>query len=483
MRGRGAGYALAALCAAVFVSGLDQTVVVTVLPQVITDLRIPITRLDDAAWIVTAYLVGYTAAMPLLGRIADVYGYRRVLLASCGLFAAGSLWAATAGDLWSLVAARAVQAVGGGGLVPVALAAAAAARGGARRVVALGIVSGAAEAGAVLGPLYGAGVLDVASWRWVFWLNLPLVAVVVALASTTTDAVAGALGRVEWVGGALAGLALVSLTIGLSGKRLTDRPWLLAAAALLALTLAAREARARQPLLPRALFRNAGLGSAAGANLALGGALIVALAEVPLFGVVVLGRSPTAAALMLVRFTALIPVGALLGGVIASRLSPALVGAAGMTASAAGFLLLSRWDGHIAEPRLTVDLALAGIGFGVVLAPLAASALAAAGRGNEASAAAALTIARMLGMTVGLAALTTWGLETFGRRTAGLSLPLRAVGESEAAYQAELDRYRDAVHGAAVFVFDRIFVVAAILSLLTALMCTALRGERGRTGA
>src|SRR5439155_14763112 len=108
-----------------------------------------------------------------------------------------------------------------------------------------------------------------------------------------------------------------------------------------------------------------------------------------------------------------------------------------------GFLLLSRWDAHIDDARLTLDLALAGVGFGVVLAPLAASALAAAGRGNEASGAAALTIARMLGMTVALAALTTWGLERFGRRTAGLSLPLRAVGESEAAYQAELDRYRD----------------------------------------
>ncbi len=464
-------------------SGLDQTVVVTVLPQVITDLRIPITRLDDAAWIVTAYLVGYTAAMPLLGRLADVYGYRRVLLASCGLFAAGSLGAATAGDLWSLVAARAVQAIGGGGLVPVALAAAAAGRSGAKRLVALGIVSGAAEAGAVLGPLYGAGVLDFAGWRWIFWLNLPLVGIVVALAWTTSDPLAGALGRIEWVGGALAGLALVSLTVGLSGKRLTDRPLLLAAAALLALALAAREARAPQPLLPRALFRSAGLGSAAGANLALGGALIVALAEVPLFGFVVLGRSPTAAALMLVRFTALIPVGALVGGVIASRLSPALVGGAGMVASGAGFVLLSRWDAHIDEPRLTLHLALAGTGFGVVLAPLASSALAAAGRGNEASGAAALTIARMLGMTIGLAALTTWGLERFGRRTAGLSLPLRGAGESKAAYRAELDRYREAVRGAAVFVFDRIFVVAAILSLLAALMCAFLRLERGRSAA
>lgn len=449
--------------------------VVAVLPQAITDLHVPITRLDDAAWIVTAYLVGYTAAMPLLGRAADVYGYRRLLVASCALFAAGSLWAATADGLWSLVAARGLQAVGGGGFVPVALAAGAALYGGAGRVLALGLIAGATEAGAVLGPLYGAGVLDLADWRWIFWLNLPLVAGVVALAGTLVVHDPPARSRVDWSGGLLAGLGLLALTIGLSGRRLWDRPVLLVAAAVLAAGLALRQARAPQPLLPPALFRRAGLALAGAANLAAGGALIVALVEVPLFAVVVLGRSPTSAALALLRFTALIPVGALVGGWLAARVPSSYVAAGGMAASAAGFGLLSTWDASVGEPRLTLDLALAGVGFGIVLAPLAASALAAAGSGNEASGAAALTITRMLGMTVGLAALTTWGLEQFGRRTAGLSLPLRAPGQTESSYQAELDRYGDAVRAAAISVFDRIFVAAAALSLVAALACTRLR--------
>ena len=474
----GAGIALTALCAGVFVSGLDQTVVVTVLPQLITDLRVPITRLDHAAWIVTAYLVGFTAAMPLLGRLADVYGYRRLLVASCALFAAGSLWAATADGLWSLVAARAFQAVGGGGLVPVALAAAAALHGGSRRALALGLVAGAAEAGAVLGPLYGAAVLDVAGWRWVFWLNLPLAALVALLARNVVAPSPPPGARVDWPGGVLATLALVALTVGLSGETLWGRPGLLAAAAALAGALAIRHARAPQPLLPRALFRRAGLAVAAAANLPIGAALIVALAEVPLFAVVVLGRSPAAAALTLLQLTALIPVGALAGGWLASRYPAAPVAAAGMALSAAGFLLLSRWNQGTDEPRLTIDLAVAGTGFGIVLAPLAASALAATAGGDEASGAAALTIARTLGMTVGLAALTTWGLDQFGRRTAGLSLPLRAEGQSEAAYRAELDRYRAGVRGAAVFVFDRIFLAAAALALLAALTCAWLRAGR-----
>src|SRR5207253_1476379 len=147
---------------------------------------------------------------------------------------------------------------------------------------------------------YGALVLDLAEWRWVFWLNLPLVAGVVVLTRALAMPRRPA-GRVTWSSGLLAGLALVAVTVGLSGRRLWDRPAFLVAAAVLALALAAREARAQQPLFPRALLRRAGLALPAGANLAIGGALIVALAEIPLFAVVVLGRSPTAAALMLLR--------------------------------------------------------------------------------------------------------------------------------------------------------------------------------------
>ena len=96
------------------------------------------------------------------------------------LFAAGSLWAALADGLWSLVAARAVQAAGGGGLVPVALAVAASTPALRTRLLALGLVAGAAEAGSVLGPLYGGVFLEFADWRAVFWVNLPLTALLAA---------------------------------------------------------------------------------------------------------------------------------------------------------------------------------------------------------------------------------------------------------------------------------------------------------------
>lgn len=470
----GAGLALAALSVGVFVSGLDQTVVVAVLPKIITDLHVPITDLDEAAWIVTAYLLGYTVAMPALARAADVYGYRALFAVCAALFAVGSWWAAVANGLWPLVAARAVQALGGGGMVPVALAAAAALYGGRARVLALGAIAGAAEAGAVLGPLYGALMVQELGWRSIFWVNLPLVAVLLLSVGALLRVRTARMGRVDYAGALLIGIALLALSLGLSGKSGSalerHRALLLVTAAIVGAGFVAWQARARWPLISLSLFARRPFASANAANLFIGAALIVALVEVPLFASIVLDKTAAAAGLTLLRLTALIPIGALVGGWLAARLPYPVVAAAGMLLSAVGFIQLSGWDARVTEPVLSLDLALTGCGFGLVLAPLAGAALGAARGGSEAVAAAALTIARMIGMMVGLSALTTWGLGEFNRRVAQLSLPLPEPGQPAQVHQALLDRYEAGVTAAAVFVFDRLFLVAAILCALAALL-------------
>ena len=113
---------LATVCSGVFLASLDQTSVVTALPVVMLDLGITIDRLDDLAWVVTAYLLGFTVAMPLLGRAGDVYGYRRLYIGATLLFGVGSLLSAAAPGLAWLIAARVVQAAGGGALLPAAIA-------------------------------------------------------------------------------------------------------------------------------------------------------------------------------------------------------------------------------------------------------------------------------------------------------------------------------------------------------------------------
>lgn len=459
--------ALVALGAAVFLSGLDQTVVVSVLPRVIEDLHVSIAELDDAAWVVTAYLLGYTVALPLLGRLADVHGDRAVLVVCALLFAGGSLWAALADGLWSLVAARAVQAVGGGGMVPIALAAA-----GPRRLVALAAVAAAAEGGAVLGPLYGAAFVDTVGWRAVFWVNVPLTALVLTAAWRPLGGAAREPGvRVDYRGGALAGVALLALTLGLSSGLDPRLRWALAGVSLVAALLFVR----MQELVPRSLVRRTGFAIANAANAIVGGALVVALVTVPVYASIVLGRGATEGGLTLLRLTVLIPAGALAGGWLAARLPPGAVAAGGMAVAAAGFALMSTWNGEVGEPRLTLDLALTGFGFGIVIAPYAAAVLSAARGGAEAVAAASLTVSRTLGMTVGLAAVTAWGLAEFRSRASRFELPNQEPGESDALYRAEVDRYREAIIDSALFVFDRLFLAAAILCLLAAALSLRVR--------
>ena len=474
--------ALAVLSAAVFLSGLDQTVVVTILPQIALDLRLPFTQLDEAAWIVTAYLLGYAAAMPLLGRVADVHGVLPVFLVSAALFAAGSWWAALADGLWSLVAARTVQAAGGGGMVPVALAVAAAVPGVRRRLLALGVVAGAAEAGAVLGPLYGGAFLELVGWRAVFWVNLPLTALLAAGAFLLLPRDRPARREpVDWLGGLLAGLALLALTIGISSASLGLPVWGRVAAFLAAAFLAAafvrRSTRVASPLLPPELYRRVAFATANAANVLVGAGLVVALVQVPLFAAAVLDRSPAEGGFLLLRLTALIPVGALAGGWLAGRVSVRAVAAAGMLISAAGFLRLSAWDGETGELALTLDLAVTGLGFGLVLAPLAESALSAARGGAEAVGAASLTIARTVGMLVALAALTAWGVAAFDRRVAALPVPLPQRGQAEGVYRRLLDAYEAQVEAAAVFVFGRLFLAGALLCALAALPSLWLRSS------
>src|SRR5579885_2064382 len=190
--------ALTVACICVFFTALDQTVVVTALPQIVTDLQIPFTQLDHAAWIVSAYLLGFIIAMPLMGRVSDIYGRRRILLLCLSIFAVGSVLCALApvsGQnielsflsftgidtssrvLIFLIAARFFQAIGGGAVVPVAMAIVSDFYGQERRGLALGIIGAVTEAGGVVGPLYGALIVQKLDWTYIFYFNVPIVLV------------------------------------------------------------------------------------------------------------------------------------------------------------------------------------------------------------------------------------------------------------------------------------------------------------------
>lgn len=221
---------LALAAVAVAFAAADTYVVVLALPDMMTTVGIGLDQLQRAAPIVSGFLLGYVAMLPLIGRIADLRGRVPVLVASLVVFALGSLVTALAFDLTSIVAGRFLQGVGGGGLVPATLALVADLYPVQRRAVPLGVVSAVQEIGSVLGPLYGALVLAVADWEAIFWINLAVGLVLAAAMSRLAEARSSSRGSPDLLGWLLgaAWLAVLVLMLAEPEALLTDVTWGLA---------------------------------------------------------------------------------------------------------------------------------------------------------------------------------------------------------------------------------------------------------------
>ena len=460
---------LGILCLGVFSTALDQTVVVAALPSVMLDLEIPLTDLDKASWIVTGYLVSYTVAMPLAGRLSDVYGRIRMFQAALVLFSIGSGLVAVAPDFSWIVSARVIQAFGGGATVPIGLAMAVATVAPERRGVALGLVAASAEAGSVLGPLYGGAIIEWIGWRWIFWLDIPQSLILIALLAVLHNR-PNPEAKMDYFGALALGGALTALTIALSQRSIFSgesiAPYLMAAVGVsLVVVLIAVERRAIQPLMASFLYTSRAFVSSNIAQFLVGVALIIALVAVPLMAGTVMEKSALASALQLVRLTAAIPVGAVIGGYMLRWAGVRAVCVTGLAFIGVGLLFMSGWETEVEELRLTAPLALTGLGFGLVIPPISISALSAAPSHYWGAAASLVTASRMVGMALGLAALSAWGIERFYSLTAQV-----VIGETFEETEAPLIE-------AGVTVFQNLFMISGFLALVAILPALMMRVE------
>lgn len=485
----------------VLLGGAELMVVAIALPSIVADFG-GWADLARVSWIVNAYLLAYVVAMPLAGRGADLWGAMRLYVVALLLFVVGSLGSglsrlagAEDGLSW-LIGWRVVQGFGGGALVPLSMALASHLFRGRARATALGVEGAATYVGMAIGPVYGAWVLtnfhlplpgvDLASWQWIFLLNVPigivtLLLIYVAAGGIETPRVRA---RLDLGGAVLLSLALVSGigAVTVSGARGWADPLVLGGLVGAAVGFAAftwLELRARSPLVDIRLFADRAFSAANGVSLLTGYTLATAVIGGPVFVNRVLFGSSEQSSAALTALTLAIAAAALVGGVASGFLGQRLVTLAGVVLSALGLGLALGWSVDTGLDRLVRDLAIFGVGFGLTVSPRATAAVEAAGSGAYGVASAMLQISRTVGMSVGLALLTSVGQNRIDELSQLINDPDRRdvlvrtlgrpefVGVDPQASLALVDLLEDWSRGQASGVLQMVFAIALGVAVVT----------------
>ena len=417
------------LLLAMLLASLDQTIVSTALPTVVRDLG----GLDQIAWVVTAYMLGATVSMALWGRISDLYGRKRLFQGAILIFLLGSALSGAAATLGELIAFRALQGIGAGGLMTLAMAIVADIIAPRERGRYQGYIQMVFVLASVAGPLLGGFFADEASWRWVFYVNLPIGAVALAVITTQLDLpVRHERHRIDYLGAALLAGALTAILLVTTwgGDRYAwASPQILGlgagALALLAGFLL-QERRTAEPILPLRLFRDRVFVVVSATLFAATLALFAAIVFLPVFLQTVTGASAEASGLLLLPLlVATTATTAVVGRVISRTGRYKVFPAVGLGVMAVGLLLLSTMDASTSRAVAAVFMVVFGFGFGMVSQVLVLAIQNAVDRRDIGIATASANLFRGLGGAVGAAAL---GAVFAGHVSGGAGIEARVDG-------------------------------------------------------
>ena len=400
---------LIGLMMALALAALDQNIVATALPRITGDLG----GFQHLSWVVTAFIVTSTVSAPLYGRLSDLYGRKSAFSVSISLFLVGSVACGLAGDLLQLILARALQGLGAGGLIVLAQTVIGDLVSPRERGRYQGLFAAVFAACSVAGPLIGGLITQYASWRWIFYVNLPVGAAALGLILAFLRRHESRLKpRIDF-GGALLMIAgtsclLLLLTWGGGVYNWASAPILgLGAATILCFgALAAVEVRVAQPILPPTLFRNRVFVIGAGVIALAAMALFAAAVYLPLMFQLLMGASPASAGLLISPMMGGVIVASFVGGRMVSRtgrykLFPVL----GLAAATLSYVALA-WAARSQVGVLPIEgvLVLMGTGIGFVMPNLTTAIQNAVGRGELGGATAAAAFLRSLGGALGVAA-------------------------------------------------------------------------------
>ncbi len=469
------GVVIGALMLVMLLASLDQTIVSTALPTIVGELG----GLEHISWVVTAYLLAITVVTPLYGKLGDLYGRKVVLQGALVLFLIGSALCGLAQGMTELIAFRAIQGLGGGGLMVSAQAAIGDVVPPRQRGKYMGFFGAVFGVSSVAGPLIGGFFTSNFSWRWIFYVNLPLGilalgAIAVALPSISERVQH----KVDYGGAALlaVGLAAIVLLTTLGG---TTYAWASAQIVVLGLigiggiaAFIVAESRAPEPILPLHLFRNSVFRITSAIGFVIGFALFGALTYLPLFQQVVRGDSPTESGLQLIPVMAGVLIGSIGSGQIITKTGRYKVfPVAGTAIAAAGMFLLSRLDAGTSVLYAAVAMFVMGLGLGLVMQVLVLAVQNAVDYSELGVATSGATLFRSMGGSLGTAVL---GAIFTNRLTNELSgSPAAGVGSGSidpSALQRLPAAIRDGYTNAFTDSLSTVFLVAAAIVLVAFLL-------------
>lgn len=380
------------------VAALDTTVVGTAMPTVIGDLG----GIDRYSWVFSVYLLVSTAATPVAGRFSDVHGRKRVYAAALVLFVAASALSGQARTMDQLIAFRALQGLGAGALISTGITMLGDLFALEQRGRVVGFTASVWATSAIVGPAIGGLITQTLSWRWTFYVNLPIGLVALALLLTLHEREEHHGGRIDWLGAALVASAATSLLLGVNGSY----PALaLPASVVLAVLFVALERRTAEPLIDLTLLRIPVIGIGLGLSVLMGAIQFAATTYVPPFVQGVLGRTPLEAGLALGAMSIAWPIGSTTTGWYLLRIGARRAVVVGSFAPLAGLLVLATLDADAPLWLLVVGAAGIGLGQGVVNTPLLVAVQTAVGYRRRGVVTSLVSFTRTLGGAIGVGAL------------------------------------------------------------------------------
>jgi EmrB/QacA subfamily drug resistance transporter len=457
----------AGLMVTLALAALDQTIVATALPRIVSDLG----GITQYSWVFTAYMLTSTVTVPLYGKLGDVYGRKNLFLFAIVVFLLGSALCGLAQTMTQLVLFRAVQGIGAGGLFPLSLAVIGNIVPPRDRGRWQGLIGAVFAASSIIGPAVGGFIVDSTTWRWVFFVNLPVGGLALAVIIVTMPRRAPQTQHsIDWLGAGVLAAGTGALLLGLvwggrqyawgSGHVLLA----LGASALLLAAFALVERRAVEPILPFDVLRNPIVAGSVACMALVGMAMFGTISYVPLFVQGVIGTSATSSGVVLTPMTLGAVCTSILTGQLVSRTGRyrwnAILGPVVLTI---GMILLWRMDGSTTNGEAARNMVIAGIGIGSMMQVFVLSVQNTVPRARIGSATALTQFGRQMGATLGV---TVMGVIV----NHGLPEGVAAGGEGAAVHRlppALRDGLADAIHpaflvasciAAAVWVIAVVFV-------------------------